>query len=103
MFFKQANSVEKQQLNFRNASVSLCFRNLSLTIIWDNLGLSDYKGMKEILNLEKNTCYNSNRNYSVPYAKESPSVPQMHKSALMHLWHLSTIPSFWEEYFAERL
>ena len=21
----------------------------------------------------------------------------------MHLWHLSTIPSFWVEYFAERL
>ena len=46
--------------------------------------------------LNKYTCYNSKRNYLVPYSKESPL-------ALMHLWHLSTIPSFWEEYFAERL
>ena len=35
----RANSVEKQQLNFRNASVLHCFRNSSLTIIWNNLGL----------------------------------------------------------------
>ena len=36
------------------------------------------------------------RNYLVNYSKESPL-------ALMHLWHISTIPSFWEGYFAERL
>ena len=34
-------------------------------------------------------------NYFVPYLKDNPL-------ALMHWWHLSTIPSFWEEYFAER-
>ena len=45
MFFKRANSVEKQLLSFRNASVSHCFRNSSLTIIWNNLGLSNYKRM----------------------------------------------------------
>ena len=49
MFFKSANTVEKQLLNFRHASVSHCFRNLSLTIIWNNLGLSDYKRMKRNL------------------------------------------------------
>ena len=38
----------------------------------------------------------SKRNYLVPYSKESPLT-------LVHLWHLSTIPSFWVEYFAERL
>ena len=38
----------------------------------------------------------SKRNYLVPYSNESPLT-------LMHLWHLSTIPSFWVEYFAERL
>ena len=52
--------------------------------------------MKRNLELKKNICYNSKRNYLVPYSKES-------HLALMHLWHLSTIPSFWEEYFAERL
>ena len=45
---------------------------------------------------KENICYNSKRNYLVPYSKESPL-------ALMHWWHLSTILSFWEEYFAERL
>ena len=70
MFFKHANSVEKQLLNFRNSSISHCFRNSSLTIIWNNLGLSNYKRIKGILNLEKkNACYNSKRNYSVPYSK----------------------------------
>ena len=49
MFFKNANSVEKRLLNFRNASVSHCFRNSSLTIIWNNLGLSNYKRMKRNL------------------------------------------------------
>ena len=49
MFFKCANSVEKQLLNFKNASVSHCFRNLSLTIIWKTLGLSNYKRMKRDL------------------------------------------------------
>ena len=53
MFFKSANSVEKQLLNFRHASVSHCFRNLSLTIIWNNLGLSDYKRMKRNLKFRK--------------------------------------------------
>ena len=38
----------------------------------------------------------SKRNYLVPYSKESPLT-------LMHLWHLSTIPLFWVECFAERL
>ena len=77
-----------------------CFsitQNSSLTIIWDNLGLSNYKRMKRNIEFrEKNTCYDSKRNYSVPYSKENPF-------DLMHLWHLSTIPSFWQEYFAERL
>ena len=45
------------------------------------------KRMKRNLELKKSTCYNS---------KEIPL-------ALMHLWHLSTTPSFWDEYFAERL
>ena len=49
MFFKRANSVEKQLLNFRNASVSHCFRNSLLTIIWNNLDLSNYKRMKKNL------------------------------------------------------
>ena len=49
MLLKRANSVEKQLLNFRNASVSHYFRNLSLTIIWNNLGLSNYKRMKKNL------------------------------------------------------
>ena len=79
MFFKHANSVEKQLLNLRNASVSHGFRNSSLTIIWNNLGLSNYKRMKRNLEFrKKNTCYNSKRNYLVPYSKESPP-------ALMHL------------------
>ena len=52
--------------------------------------------MKKNLEFGKNASYNSKRNYSVPYSEESPI-------ALMHLWHLSTIPSFWKEYFAERL
>ena len=38
----------------------------------------------------------SKRNYLVPYSNESPLTQ-------MHLWHLSTIPSFWVEYFAKRL
>ena len=50
MFFKHANSVEKQPLNFRNASVSHCFRNSSLTIIWNNLSMCNYKRTK--INLE---------------------------------------------------
>ena len=88
MFSKCANSVEKQLLNFRNASVSHCFRNSSLTIIWNNLGLSNYRCMKTNLEFrKKNTCYNSKRNYSIPCSKESPL-------ALMHLWHLLTISSF---------
>ena len=53
MFFKRANSVEKQLLNFRNASVLHCFRNSSLTIIWNDLGLSDYKRVKRILEFRK--------------------------------------------------
>ena len=53
MFFKRADSVEKQLLNFRNTSVSHCFRNLSLTIIWNNLGLSNYKRMKRNLEFRK--------------------------------------------------
>ena len=58
--FKCANSVEKQLLNFWNASVLHCFRNSSLTIIWNNLGLSNYKHMKRNLEFRKrNTCYNS--------------------------------------------
>ena len=53
MFYRRANSVEKQLFNFKNASVPHCFRNSSLTIIWNNLGLSYYKCMEEILNLQK--------------------------------------------------
>ena len=53
MFFKRANSVEKQLLNFRIVSLSNCFRNSSLIIICNNLGLSHSKRMKRILNLEK--------------------------------------------------
>ena len=96
-FFQRANSVEKQPLSFRNASVSHCFRNSSLTIIWSNLGQSNYKRMKRNLEFrKKNSCYNSKRNYSVPYSEESPLT-------IMHLWHISTIPSSCEEYIAERL
>ena len=80
--------------------MSHCVRNSSLTIIWNNLGLSNYKHIKRKLGLkkktDKNTCYNFKRNYVVPYSKES-------HLTLMHLWHLSTIPSFWVEYFAECL
>ena len=96
MFFKRANSVEEQLLNFRIASVSHCFRNSSLTIISNNLGLSNYKRTKRNLELKKYSCYDSKKNYSVPYSKKGPL-------ALMHMWHLSTIPSFWEQCFAERL
>ena len=98
MLFKRANSVEKQLLNFRNASVSHCFRNSLLAIIWNNLGLSSYKSMKRNIEFrrKKNTSYNSKKNYSVPYSKESHLAP-------MHLWCPSTIPLFCEEYFAERL
>ena len=92
-FFLRANSVEKQLLNFRNASVSHCFRNSSLTIIWKNLGLSNYKRMKRKLGLKKTLVIISKRKYLVPYSKEGP-LP------LMCLWHLSTIPSFWVEYFS---
>ena len=53
MFFKRANSVEKQLLNFSNAFVSHCFRNSSLTIIWDNLGLYNFKCMKRNLEFRK--------------------------------------------------
>ena len=53
VFFKSANSVEKQLLNFRNVSVSHCFRDLSLTIIWNNLGQSDFKRMKRNLEFRK--------------------------------------------------
>ena len=100
MFFLRSNSVEKQSLNFKNASVSHCFRNSSLTVIWNNLGLSNYNRMKRKLRLkrkqQKTPVTISKRNYLVPYSKES-------HPTLMHLWHLSTIPSFWVEYFAERL
>ena len=99
MFFKRANLAEKQLLNFRNASVSHCFRNSSLIIIWNNLGLPNYKRIKKKLGLkkqQKTPVVISKRNCLVPYAKESPLT-------LMHLWHLSTIPSFWVEYFAIRL
>ena len=53
MFFKRANSIEKQVLNSRNASVSHCFRNLSLDIIWKKLGLSSYTPMKRNLEFRK--------------------------------------------------
>ena len=53
--FKHANSIEKQLLNFRNASVSHCFTNSSLTIIWNNLGLPNYKRAKRNLKLGKET------------------------------------------------
>ena len=95
--------MEKQLFNCKNASVSHCFRNSSLTIIWNNLGLFNYNRMKRKLGLKKNNNKKkktpviiSKRNYLVPYSKESPLT-------LMHLWHLSTIPSLWVEHFAERL
>ena len=53
MFFMRANSVEKQLLNFRNASVSHCSRNSSLTVIWNNLGVSNYKRTERKLGLKK--------------------------------------------------
>ena len=52
MFFKPANSFEKQLLNFRIASVSQ-FQKLVLTIIWNNLGLSNYKRMKRNVEFRK--------------------------------------------------
>ena len=62
VFSWRSNSAEKQQLNFKNASVSHCFRNSSSTIIWNNLRLSNYNHMKRKLGLKnittKNTCYN---------------------------------------------
>ena len=101
LFFQPSNSVEKQLSNFRNASVSRCFKNSSLTIIWNNLGLSYHKCMKRKLELKKTKKQKtpviiSKRKYLVPYSKES-------SLTLTHLWHLSTIPSFWVEYFAELL
>ena len=57
MFFKHANSVEEQLLNFRNTSVSHCFRILSLTIISNNLGLSNFKRIKMNLEFRKNTYF----------------------------------------------
>ena len=60
MFFYHYNSVEKQLLNFKNASIKLnfknvshCFRNSALTIIWNSLCLSNYNGMKRKLGLKK--------------------------------------------------
>ena len=53
--FKRANSVEKQLLNFRNASVSHCFRNSSLTISWNDLGPSNYKHIKRNLEFREKT------------------------------------------------
>ena len=47
-------------------------------------------------NKQKNTCYNFRKELFSPLLKESPLT-------LMHLWYLSTIPSFWVAYFAERL
>ena len=44
----------------------------------------------------KNICYNFKKELFSPYSKES-------LLTLMHLWHLSTIPSTWVEYFAEHL
>ena len=84
MFFWRSNSVEKQLLNFRNASVSHCVINSSLTIIRNNLGLSNYKHMKRKLGLRKKNKQKtpviiSERNYLVPYSKES------HLLTLMHL------------------
>ena len=62
---------QRQLLNFRNDSVSHCFRHSSLTIVWNNLSLSDHKRMKGNPEFRKiNTCYNSKRNYLVPYSKE---------------------------------
>ena len=56
--------------------------------------------MKRKLGLKKNKKKTrviiSKRNVLVPYSKETPLT-------LLHLWHLSSIPSFWVEYFAERL
>ena len=66
MFFKLANSVEKQLVNLTNDSVSHCFRNSSLIIIWNNLGLSNYKRVKGNLEVRKKTRYNLKMNYSVP-------------------------------------
>ena len=93
--------MEKQLLNFKNASVSNSFRNSSLTIIWNNLGLSKIQSYEKEARIKKKQQQKtpviiSKRNYLVPYSKESPLT-------LMNLWHLSTIPSFLVKYFAERL
>ena len=55
MFFKRANSVEKQLLNFRNASVSQ-FQKF-VAIIWNTLGLSNRKRMKRNLVSEKKNIF----------------------------------------------
>ena len=83
MFFKRANSVEKQPLNFRNAS--------AFGIIWVCL-------ITDVWKTTKNTCSNFKKELFSPLSnpKESPLT-------LMHLWHLSTIPSFWVECFAKCL
>ena len=80
MFFKQANSVEKQLLNFRNVSVSHCFRSSSLTIIRNNLGLFNYKRMKKNLEFRKRTLVIIKK-----------GIIQESTLALMHLWYISTI------------
>ena len=52
--------------------------------------------MKKCLDLKKKTPVIISKRNLVPYSKESPLTT-------MHLWHLSTIPSFLVEYFAEFL
>ena len=56
MFFKRANSVEKQPLIFRNAPVSHCFRNSSISfeIVQIILTMNVWKGNLEITK-KKNT------------------------------------------------
>ena len=55
MIFKRANSVEKQLLNSRIASVSQ-FQKFD-TIIQNNLGLSNYKSIKRNLEFTKKAKY----------------------------------------------
>ena len=86
----------KAAIKFQKCFCVTLFQKFVTDYHWNNLGLSNYKRMKRNLEFGKNTCYNSKRNYLVLYSKESPLAP-------MHFWHLSTIRSFSEEYFAERL
>ena len=84
MFFKRANSVEKQLLNFKNASVSHCFRNSSKTIIWNNLALSNYKRMKRNIEFRKKTPVIIQRELFSPLFKKESSCSDAFVASLNH-------------------